>query len=294
MKRFVLLLIVVATALSLNGCGGSGGGGGGTATITGRVIYVETGGAPNPAATVQVGSSTITTDATDGSFTITNAPTGITALTVNTNSAAGVWTFKIAAATATTTEDVGDLWVGPQKVTLTGAVLDSSTSSPISGAAVSFGGVRGTTNASGIFSLTPVAYPNTNFAAFWGIVGNVTATNYFANTFSASPNTSVAGTVTVASVLLTPLSNTTPPPPPYNIWGRITPTAEGANCTVTLLQNGTAMRKTIADSTGTYYFWIVPGTYTLHFVSGTHTDASDPTVTVKSTNDVVRQDVVLN
>ncbi|HLK16154.1 MAG TPA: hypothetical protein VKT78_15220 [Fimbriimonadaceae bacterium] len=287
------ILVLALVALALNGCGGSGGGGG-TATVTGRVIYVETGGAPNPVATVQVGSVAISTDASDGSFTLQNVPTGITTLTVNTNSASGVWTFTIAPATASTTEDVGDLWVGPQRVTLAGAVLDSSTNNPISGATVKFGGAIGKTNASGLFSLSPVAYPNTNFAAFWGIVGNVTANNYFANTFSASPNTSVNGTVTVASILLTPLSNTSPPPPPYNIWGRITPTAEGVNCTVTLLQNGTPVRRTLADATGTYYFWVAPGTYTLHFVSGTHTDPSDPTVTVKSTNDVERQDVVLN
>ncbi|MHB8637533.1 MAG: hypothetical protein ACYC96_13775 [Fimbriimonadaceae bacterium] len=292
MKRLVVLFGFGACLL-LNGCGGSGGGGG-TATITGRVIYVETGGAPNPAATVQVGGATIATDASDGSFTLPTAPAGATTLTVNTNGSGGVWTFTIAAAAANATEDVGDLWVGPHRVTLTGAVLDSSTSNPIAGAAVKFGGVNGVTNASGIFTVGPVAYPNTNFAAFWGIVGNVTATNYFANTFSASPNTSVNGTVTVASVLLTPLSNTTPPPAPYNVWGRITPTAEGVGCTVTLSQNGVPVRKTIADSSGTYYIWIVPGTYTLHFVNGVHTDASDPTVTVNATNDVVRQDVVLN
>lgn len=292
MKRVGLLLALLG-AFIINGCGGSGGGGG-TATITGTIVYVETGGAPNPAATVQVGSSTIATDASTGSFTMTNAPVGVTTLTVNTNSSAGVWTFTIPASTTGNTLDVGELWVGPQRVTLTGSVLDSSTNNPVAGATVKFGGAVGTTNASGIFSLSPVAYPNTNFAAFWGIVGNVTASSYFANTFSASPNTSVSGTVTVASVLLTPLSNTTPPPPPYNVWGRITPTAEGAACQVTLLQNGTAVRKTVADSTGTYYFWVPPGTYTLHFVSGTHTDTTDPSVTVKATNDVERQDVVLN
>jgi hypothetical protein len=294
MKYLAQILALVLMALGLNACGGSGGGGGGSSTgntITGAVVYVETGGAPNPQASVQVGSASVLTDSSDGSFTL-NVPAGTTTVTVDTKSSAGVWTFTIPAVSGT--EDVGNLWVGPQKVTLTGQVLDSSTNAPIAGATVNFGGAVGTTNASGTYSLNPVAYPNTNFAAFWGILGNVTDPNYFANTLSASPNTAVGGVVTVAPVLMTPLSNTTPPNTPYTIWGRITPLTLGAGCTAILMQNGTPVRQTTADGTGTYYFWVPAGTYTIHFVNGPHTDATDPTVTVKATNDVERQDVVLN
>ena len=289
--RAVRYAVCVLLCYALTACGGGGGGGGGTnANLTGRVIYVETGGAPNPQASVQVGGVSVLTDASDGSFTL-SVPQGTTKLTVDTKSASGVWTFAIPPATGT--QDVGDLWVGPNRVTLTGQVLDSSTNAGIKGASVTFGGAIGTTDSTGTFSLNPVAYPTTNLAAFWGIVGNVNATNYYANTFNASPNTSVAGVVNVAAILMTPLSNTTPPPPPYNIWGEITPTNLGANCKVTLLQNGTPVRVTHADSSGTYYLWVVPGTYTLHFVSGSHTTGDLP-VTVKTTNDVERVDAVLN
>ncbi len=282
-------------AFGINGCGGSGGGGGGggaTAAVTGTVVFIETGAAPNPQASVQVGGSSVLTDSTVGSFTVT-VPVGTTTLTVNTNSSGGIWTFTIPAVPAAG-EDVGDLWVGVNKVTLIGLVQDSASGAPIAGASVNFGGVTGMTNASGIYSLNPVAYPTTNFSPFWGILGNVTDPNYFANTVTASPNVAVGGVVTCATVLMTPLSSTTPPTSPYTIWGRITPLTLGAGCTVTLSKNGTVVRTTTADGTGTYYFWVLPGTYTLHFVNGTHVDASDPTVTVKATNDVERQDVTLN
>lgn len=287
-----LLLSVVAAALVACG-GGGGGGGGGTTILTGTIVNVETGGAPNPQASVQSGGATVLSDASDGSFSLT-VPAGTTSIAVVTNSADGTWTFTIPATVAGASQDVGDLWVGPNKVTIAGTVTDSSNGNPIAGAKVSFGGSSALSSSSGAFSVFPVAYPNSNFAAFWGIVGTVSASNYFSNSFSASPNTSVGGVVSVGSVLMTPLSSTTPPPGPYNIWGVLTPTVDGAGATVTLKQGGTTVRITAADGTGTYHIWVAPGTYTLHFQNGSHTVTPDPTVTVTTTSDVERVDAVLN
>ena len=82
--------------LVLFGCGGGGGGNGGSnATVTGRVIQVETGAAPNPTASVQMANSSVFTDASDGSFQLT-APAGSTSITVDTRTlTSGVWVFTV-------------------------------------------------------------------------------------------------------------------------------------------------------------------------------------------------------
>jgi|GEM_PF-945596 len=292
--RFALLFgLLISCAAILLGCGGGGSSGGttgGQATITGIVLNVETGAATNPQSSVQVGSAHVLSSATDGSFSLA-VPAGTTTVTVDTMSAFGVFTFAIPAVTGT--QDVGDLWVGPSKVTVAGKVIDAATNAPVSGATVSFAGVNGVTAADGTFSLPGVAYPTSNFASFFGIVGNVRSPNYFANTFSTQPNMAVNGVVTVSDILLTPLSSNTPPPAPYNIWGKITPTAIAGGTTVTLLQNGTAVRETQADNTGAYYFWVPAGTYTITYVNGSHT-APTQSVVLTSNSDVVEKDVVLN
>ncbi|MGJ8491259.1 hypothetical protein ACSFB2_13645, partial [Glaesserella parasuis] len=69
MRKSVFLGLV----LLLAGCGGGGGGvtaNTGNATLTGRVLDVNTGGAANPAASVQVGSSSTLTDVTTGAFAL--------------------------------------------------------------------------------------------------------------------------------------------------------------------------------------------------------------------------------
>lgn len=275
--------------LLLAGCGGGGGGSSSSASVTGLVLNVDSGAAPNPQSTVQNGSNTTLSSSVDGSFSLPVA-TGATSLIVDSHSTQGVFNFTIPPVSGT--EDVGDLWIGNTTVTVTGRVLDASTQSPIPNVTVSYAGRYATTDANGIFQLLNVAYPSTtDFAAFYGIVGTITATGYFPNQFNTSPNTSVAGVLTVSDILMTPLSDPNPPTPPYTIWGKITPTTLGANATVTLSQAGTVVRSTNADSTGTYYFWIGPGSYTLNFTSGTHTATSS--VTVPATNSVERVDVQL-
>ena len=286
MRRIWLVFLVI---FALLGCGGGGISIPATATLTGRILQISTGGAPNPRATVQVGSATVLTDASDGSFQLV-VPTGTTSIIVDTHASSGVWTFTIAPATGVA--DVGDLWVGPNKVTLQGKVIKSSDGSAIAGAAISFAGRIGTTNASGLFSIAEVAYDNANQAAFWGVIGAAKATGFFKGDFSASPNVAVASIVTVDDIPLTPSSDVDPPPVPYNIWGRVNPGAQASGTIVTLKLAGTSVRIVNVGADGAFYFWVAPGSYTIEAVKGTLTDTQS--VTLTRTNEVKRQDINLH
>jgi len=287
MSRILLGLFAILGVL-LAGCGG-GGGPATTFTVTGRVLSVVSDGPVNPSARIQVGGTTATTNAADGSFTI-QVPSGTTSLTVDTLSSFGVFVFTVPSITADS--DVGDLWVGPEKVTVTGTVRNSTDSTPIANADVNFGGVVGKTNASGGFSLSNVAYSTDNIQGFFSVVGSARATGFFASNFSPT-QPAVAGVVTVDDILLTPSTDTTPPPGPYNIWGRINPSSLAAGTLVTLSQNGNAVRQFTVGSDGKYFFWVPAGTYTISFANGSHT-AADQSVTLAQQNQVVEKDATLN
>lgn len=286
----IRLFALVVAALVILACGGGGGGGGGgqTATISGRVLSVVTGGATSPRSTVTVGSTTITTQ-TDGSFEIV-APQGTSSLLVDTLSAWGTFTFTFPGASGTV--DVGDLFVGPQKVTLKGKVISSATDLPIEGAAVSFAGRHGETGADGKFSLANVAYNSASQTVFWGIAGDVKALNFFATQFSAQPHVSVLGVVTVDDIRMTPADDINPPPTPFNIWGRVSPTASGPGSIATLKESGVPVRIYNVGSDSFYRFWVPPGSYTIEVVNGALTGSA--TATLTTTNEKIRRDVTLN
>ena len=282
-------IVVALAALILLACGGGGGGGGGqTATITGRVLSVVTGAVTNPRSTVRVGSSTITVE-TDGSFEIA-APQGTTSVVVDTLSAWGTFTFTFPAATGTT--NVGDLWVGPQKVTLKGKVISSATDLPIEGAAVSFAGRHGETGQNGTFTLANVAYNAASQTVFWGIAGDVKALNFFSTQFSAQPHVAVAGVVTVDDIRMTPADDINPPPTPFNIWGRVSPTASAPGAIATLKENGTPVRIYNVGTDAFYRFWVPPGNYTIEVVKGTLSGSA--TANLTTPNEKIRRDVTLN
>lgn len=285
-----LLLSLLAGSILVTSCGGGGGGGGSNVTITGIVLDVETGAPTNPQSSVQAGSGSVLTSAVDGSFSL-GAPSGTSSLTVDTTNSYGVFTFSIPPATAT--EDVGDLYVGPQKVTVTGTVVDASTNNPVPGSTVNFAGVIGVTDSSGNFSLPNVAYPNSNFAAFQGITGSVRNPNYFAGTFNLANASLANGSIDAGTILLTPLSSSTPPPTPGNLYGSVTPAALGANATVVVDLNGAPFRQTTADATGAYSFWLPPGSYTITATNGSHSSSAVP-VTIASTTDIHKLNITIN
>jgi len=289
MKRFWLILPILAL---LWGCGG--GGGGGTPTerffVDGRVLDVATGGPLNPGASVSIAGETTTSDVTDGFFSV-EAPTGTTTATVSPPQAGyGTYTFSFPATTGDV--DLGDLWVGPERVTVRGTVRDSLTNAPIVGATVRFAGRQGTTNASGVFNLTDVAYASSNLGVFWGILGSASATGYFAGEFSAAGITASANLVNVGDVLLQDAGDDNPPGTPYNLWGNVTPVGEAPGSTVELRRAGTLFRSYTVSGDGRYYFWVPAGTYTVRAVKGSSIGA-EKNVNLAQSNQVIQTNVEL-
>lgn len=290
MRALALVLAAIFLAIAL-GCGGGGGGGGSSnPNILGRVLNVETGGPTNPRSSVQIGANSTLTSATDGSFTLP-APIGTSSLSVDTlQNGFGVWVFTFPPTTGTT--DVGDLWVGPEKVVVQGIVRDASTNAPLPGATVTFAGRSATTDGSGQFMLIDVAYSSSTQTAFWGIAGRARAPGYVATEWSAQPHAAIGGVVTVDDILLTLESDPNPPPPPFNIWGRVLPDNQAQGTIVTLKENGNPVRIYNVGSEGLYRFWVKPGTYTIDAANGSLTAHVNP-FTLNSANDVLRIDVTL-
>lgn len=245
--------------LALGACSG-GGGAGETRQVSGRVLSVSTGGPVDPAATVQIGSRTDRTDA-DGLFSL-RAALGATVATVA--SAFPTFTFTFPPISADT--DLGDLWVGPEAVTVVGTVVESTTSLPLPDVAIRFAGKRALTNSLGQFTLTEVAYdPGADFV-FFGIFGSAEKSGYLRSEFSAN-TPPIGGVVTIPLINLAPLSDPTPPPPPGNLYGTVTLQGGGnsSGTIVTVLQGGNPVRQQTLGDDQKYRFWVVPSDYTIRF-----------------------------
>lgn len=295
MKPLVLLFVGLLL-LSVVGCGGGSGNGGGGGTggnISGQVLWLPTGSPPLPAATVQIGNTTVQTD-DGGTFSI-EAQSGTSSLLVlYTPSGGSTVSFRFDIPAITGDADVGTLWIGPEKITVTGKVISSATNAPVTAATVSFGGKIGTTNASGVFSLTDVAYSSQNSGAFLGIEGTVTADGFLAQTFFPE-NLPSGGLATFADIAITPLSSNEPPTTPANILGQITPVDKAPGTIATLLLNGTAVRQFTVGSDGGYRFFVVPGNYVIQLQNPINgMSASSLNANLAAANEVIRQDVVLH
>jgi hypothetical protein len=289
LKPFLLLFAFVAVLISA-GCGGGGGGSttssGSTITIAGTVIDV-TAGVPKTAVQVQVGTSSVTTltSTVDGTFTLT-APSGTTELRVN-----GALLFAFSFSPITSDTNVGDLWIGPTKISVTGRAVDSNTLQPISGVTATLGGISTVSASNGTFTFSGVAYSASGL--FPNMPGTLSATNYIGANFNPGSNALSGGVVSVGDIGLVPSSSTTPPGSPYNLWGRVSPLASSPGATVTLSVSGTAYQSTTVASDGTYHFWVPAGTYTIA-VTQTGFTAAPVTATLATTNEVLEEDVTLS
>jgi hypothetical protein len=117
-----------------------------------------------------------------------------------------------------------------------------------------------------------VAYPSGALDTFWLITGNVTATDYFRTSFSAFPVTASGGVVNVGDIRMVPSNDPNPPGGPFNITGRVLPTADASGTVVTLRRGLAPIRTTtIGAGESRYYFWTTPGTYTITFQKGNRT-----------------------
>lgn len=287
--RFLLLLVAIATLLA--GCGGGGGGPApSSAKITGRVLSIVTGGALTPAPSVQAGT-TRTTTAADGSFLVSAKP-GTSTVSVDTPSF-GVFVFDTPPAVSGGTVDAGDLYVGPERVTVTGTVTNPS-GAALAGASITFGGRRATTGADGRFTLNEVAYSSASPAGFLGLIGTATRTDYVAAQFGPNGDQPTNGTLDIGTIVLSPQSDPTPPGTPFTIYGFVRPSNRAVGAVASLRDaGGTEVRRFTIGTNAQYAFFVAPGSYTLT-VTPTSGGAAGPfPITLASTTDVQRRDVDL-
>ncbi|MCS7066050.1 MAG: carboxypeptidase-like regulatory domain-containing protein, partial [Fimbriimonadales bacterium] len=202
-----------ALILLLNACGG-GGGLGPVAILQGRVVMVGTGLPPNPAATVEAGGVRATTDTQEGTFRIA-VPPATTQLVVRAQGIPEPFTFRLPSLQAGQTYDLGDLYIGPERVAVRGRVVDAITQNPVEGAIVSLLGQRAQSDSNGRFTLNDVAYdPN-------GILdpeGTVQRTGYLQRRFLVD-QPPIQGEIELGDIPLQPETDDNPPNTPGNVQG---------------------------------------------------------------------------
>lgn len=288
MKSLISLLTVLCTFL-LIGCGGGGGAATGV-QLTGLVLELRTGSGPTPSATVQAGNATVQT-AADGSFTV-NAPSGTSFVLVTSPLAGGgTTTFRFDFAPATTDRDLGDLYVGPEKIRVTGRVLGSADSAPLSGATVSIGGKSALTNASGVFDISDVAFDSTSTFTFLNLTGLAGRAGFFTRSFNPTAGPS-SGVATIDDIFLQPDTGDAPPDTPFVITGTVSPSAEAPDSIVELFEGTTLVRRFTVGSNRQYGFWVPPGTYTLRARKGS-LNSGDISIVLTSPAQIIRRDVTL-
>jgi len=294
MKGLSFLIWLGAVLFLAGGGGGGGSTGGGSATLVGRIVAVETGSAPTPAASIQVGDQSVQSDLSDGSFQLRTASGPVSLLVVYRASAnSAPVSFRFDRVLASGTNDVGDLWVGPQKVTVRGRVLDAAQAGPLSNVQVSFAGRTGATGIDGRFNLTDVAYSDLNISAFLGIEGRLTRTGYLPRGFFPS-EAAIGSTVTIDDLLMTSESSSEPPPVPFTIEGTVGPSNLAPGTVVTLVFEGSSIRQTTVGAGGRYSFYVEPGAYVLRFNNPTNgRSAPEATVTLTDVNQPIRRDATL-
>jgi len=290
MKRWLLFLVVVFGAVIL-GCGGGGGGvSSGTVNVVANVLWVETGSATSPQATVRIGDVSTLTDQIDG-FVSLDVPPGNLTLTVTFTPTGSptpiVRTFALGVVTGDI--DLGEIYVGPEEIALTGQIVDSTTSNPVNLAQVKFAGRTALTGSDGRFTVTNVAYSSATQSVFFGIQGQATKTGYFTTFFSpTAPPTS--GVLDLGTLTLTPEGSTNPPPVPFNVNGLATPT--GGFAEIEVLSGITPIRNITADAFGNFTLWLPVGSYTVNATSGIRTGTTNLTVT--SVSSVTNVQITLN
>lgn len=276
---------MTTTCVLLSSCTVGGGGG---IQISGRVLSISTGEAPNPPATVTVAGRSTTTGGS-GAFFL-NVPSGASEIQV-THAIFPPFIFTVPPIIQS--KDLGTFYIGPDTVTIVGTVIDSSTTKPISNVLISFAGRRAISDAMGQFTLEGVAYdPNSEYVLF-GIPGRAEHPLYLPAEFFANQSP-VGGVITLPPILMAPVSDPNPPPPPFNLWGIVSLQGGGnpQGTLVTLEQGGNPIRIFNVGSDGRYAFWAVPGSYTILFEK----DGYQPlriAVTLTEPNQVIRNDVTL-
>jgi hypothetical protein len=256
----------------------------------------------NPTGSVTVGSQTVKT-AADGTFTLSNVSTKATTASV---AATGELTRTLAlvlpttsTTTTATSYDLGDVYLSATGYTATvsGTVAapNAGTNKPIGGASVTVAGTTVLTATTGTFTIPglPVGLGGDLTTQ----IGTVRAAGY-ADKPIYSQYPLVTGTNNdLGTIIIQSPVNTTPPTLPYTITGKVVEgTTPTAGISVAIISNGVELgTPVITDANGNYYFWVVPGTYSI-FAVGTggteYAPSPSPTVTLTAANQPVTADTI--
>lgn len=253
-------------ALAAGGCGG-GGGGAAPADIVGRILLTTTGQPPNPVATVSIAGAASVQTLVDGSFTIRNASSAATQITVT---AAGMTVLRqqLPVLTPNAVNDLGVIYLTDTtyNANVDGTVVRADTLAPIAGAAVVISGLRTTTDAAGAFALSglPVGLGGLGLE-----VGKVTAAGFEVKPIiidlplgpTAPPDNLVNH---IGEILVSPPVGGIPGGP-STLNGKVLLQGQTvhAGTTVTLIRasDGAELGWVLTPDSGAYGFWAPIGSY---------------------------------
>ncbi|GBC93071.1 hypothetical protein HRbin15_01557 [bacterium HR15] len=279
--RYALLLLLGMGILLINACGG-GGGLGPVAVLQGRVVMAGTGLPPNPAATVEAGGIRATTDTQEGSFRIAVPPT-TTQLIVRAQGIPEPFTFQLPPLQAGQTYDLGNLYIGPEKVVVRGRIVDAITQSPVENAIVSLQGQRAQSDSNGRFTLNDVAYdPN----GVHDPDGMVQRTGYLPQPFVVD-QPPIQGEIELGDIPLLPETDDNPPNIPGNVQGIVqVPTESPIGTRIDIFSPPDAQFPSesvvITRQSGEFHLWLLLGNYKLKFTSASGNRHAERTITVTS------------
>jgi len=269
-----LALTMAIPAILAAGCGGGGGGSGGggggggkSVTVTGTVLDAATYSPTTSAATVVIGGTTMTTNTATGTFTGT---VGSNATTASVSAPGEISRTISITLAASQVNNLGNIFLAATGSSYTASVNGvvvttvKGATQPVGGATVNIGNISGVSATNGTFTLNglPVGLGSVD-----GLYGTVTAKGFAVKLITADvlQFALVAGANNIGNLLLAPPAGSTPVPP-YTISGVVevqgVPTA-GVTVAIAIPGGGAALGQTTTNSSGTYYFWVAPATYTI-------------------------------
>ncbi len=286
MRRYKTLWLGLLILL-LNSCGGGGGGLGAVAVLQGRVVLVGTGGPPNPAASVEVGSLRTTTDTQEGTFRLT-VPPSATQLTLR---AEGMQTFTYALPPlqAGQTYDLGELYIGPRTVVVRGRVVDAITQNPVENAIIHLLSRSTRSDSNGRFTLEAVAYDPNGMIDHEGIVQR---TGYLQRRFLVDQPPDTNGEIELGDIPILPETDENPPGEPGNVRGIVeVPFEPAVGTRINIFSPPDAQfpieTVVVTRESGEFRLWLLPGSYKLRFTSVGGSRRAERTLTVTSLTTVI-------
>lgn len=267
-------LALFGAVCGLLGCGSGGGsnngGGGGNAALHGRILLVSTSAQPAPTTFVEIGGTQGQASDSDGQFNLAGISATATVLTIRNVNGSGAEQFRRTLTVQLTggqTTDIGVVYISDQGYTanISGRVVTQvdSVFQPVAGAKIVISGVKAVSGVDGKFSMTglPVGLGSLPGA----LLGDVRATGFEIKTIVSETlgPPLVAGANPIPDIIISaPIGST--PPPPFTITGKATVQGVAqAGVNINLKAGAVDLGSVTTDSAGAYFFWVVPGTYTI-------------------------------